>query len=187
MLIAVTGTPGTGKSYFSRELAKSLAGAKLIEINDVVKEHRLYSGIGRDNAMIVKTRQLEKKLEADIAKSRGVVVLAGHLAADLKLRYDICVVTRSSLSRLVRVFKKRRYGAEKARENLLAEALDYCGIVGFRRSKETYEVETAQDKRKVIAYIKKRAAGKKAQPPSMRRINAMPELLRMIKAGSIRP
>ena len=186
MFVAVTGTPGTGKSRFATELAKLVPGACLIEINDIVARHHLYSRIDSHGAKIVRMAQLEKRLKAELNRKRGTVIVVGHLVPEMRIRYDVCVVTRSRLSRLMKVFAVRKYDREKAHENLMAEALDYCGLKALDRSKETYEVETADDKRRIIAYIRAKASGKRAAPPAQRRISAMPELLKMIKAGRIR-
>ena len=40
-MIALTGTPGTGKSSIAKKLAKKL-GYELIDLNDVIKKKKLY-------------------------------------------------------------------------------------------------------------------------------------------------
>ena len=180
----MTGTPGTGKSHFAMRLSGSLDSAELIEINDIVERYGLFSGIDH-GARVVKMKQLNDALKKEIKKSKHTLILVGHLAAEMGLRYDICIVTRSSLSRLAGVFKERGYSAKKARENLFAEALDYCGIEAGKRSKEVYEVETLKSKREVIDYARARLAGKKAKRPELPRISKMGELLRRIKSGGI--
>lgn len=186
MLIAVTGTPGTGKSRFAIDLTRLLGDVKVIEANDIVEKHGLYSGIDKYDAKIVRIRPLTRHLKSEIRKTKTTTIIVGHLAADLDLHYDICVVTRSKLARLAMVFRQRRYSKEKARENLFAEALDYCGVEVLQRAKETYEVETGKDKKEIMLYIKKRVAGKRVKRPAPRQISAMPELLSKIQSSGIR-
>jgi broad-specificity NMP kinase len=182
MLIAVTGTPGTGKSHFAIRLSDFLGSTPVIEINDIVEKYGLFSGTDSHGTRVVKMSQLKGRLSREIKKSKGPLIIVGHLAADLELRYDICVVTRANLSRLASVFKDRGYDREKARENLFAEALDYCGIEGEKKAKETYEVETQKDKKEVIDYIRARLENKRVKRPDIGRISKMDELLHKIKS-----
>ena len=163
-----------------------LGGVKVIEVNDIAGKHGLYYGLDKYGAKIVKLGLLTRHLKKEIARNEMTTILVGHLVADLDLRYDICVVTRARLSRLVKVFHERRYKDEKARENIFAEALDYCGVEAAQKSKEMHEVESAGERRAMMLYIKKRIEGRAARKPKQRQINMMPELLSRIKMGKIR-
>lgn len=163
-----------------------LGDAKVIEVNDIVGRHGLYYGTNKYGARIVKMRQLTRHLKREISGNSSTTILVGHLAADLDLRYDICVVTRAKLSRLVKAFHDRGYKDEKARENIFAEALDYCGVEVAQKSDEMYEVESARDKSTVMLYIKNRIEGRRVRKPQQKQISMMPELLSRIKAGRIR-
>ncbi len=160
---------------------------RTIEINKVVESRRLFNGLDADGAKIVKMRELHNALQAELKKSKEPLILVGHLAADLDMHYNICVVTRLSLSKLSTILKKRRYSKEKTRENLFAEALDYCGVEAESRADEIYEVETQRDKRKLMLYIKLRAGGKRAKRPKIAQISKMGELQRGIMNGDITP
>ncbi len=185
LVIAVTGTPGTGKSHFARKLAGLLGGLRVIEINDIVERRRLFTGLDASGTKIVKMSELRKALQAELKRRGGTLIVVGHLAADLDLHYSICVVTRSNLSKLSAILKKRRYNRDKIRENILAEGLDYCGLEVERRSDETYEVETQKEKREVMLYIKRRVEEGRARKPRARRISKMSELRRRIMNGKI--
>ena len=185
MLIAVTGTPGTGKSHFAKRLFSVLGSGTLIEINDIVERQRLFSGVDKYGTKIVKMGQLNAALKKEIKKSKRPVIVSGHLAADLDAHYDICVVTRAKLSRLTRVFKLRGYDKDKARENLFAEALDYCGVKIGKKADEVYEVETQKEKKDIILYIKARAEKRGAKKPKLKNIDKMPELLLLIEKRGV--
>jgi broad-specificity NMP kinase len=186
LLVAVTGTPGTGKSRFAAELAKLVPGASLIEINDIVAQHHLYSRIDSHGSKIVRMAQLEKRLKDELKHRRGTTIVVGHLIPEMGIRYDVCVVTRARLSRLMKVFAIRKYDMEKTIENLLAEALDYCGIRARNKANEVYEVMDDKDRRAVMLYIRRISLGMRATRPKPRPISLMHELLLGIKSGRIR-
>ncbi|WP_088819708.1 adenylate kinase family protein [Candidatus Mancarchaeum acidiphilum] len=132
-LIAVTGSPASGKSYFSNELYQGLLDSfkpldvKLIEVNDLVDKYNIYRGIDEFGSKLVNTVALKKVIEETVEDFDGVVILVGHLLADVKLPYDIAIVKREHLRKLESRMIKRGYQRGKIRENLISEALDYCG------------------------------------------------------------
>lgn len=61
MKIFLTGTPGVGKTTVSKLLAKKLS-AKVININELVKEKSLYIGLDeKRNSVIVDLKNYVKK------------------------------------------------------------------------------------------------------------------------------
>ncbi len=181
LLIAVTGTPGVGKTTFSKKLASKLEDTDLIEINNLVDKHELYSGKDEFGTKIVNLGKLNSILSGELKKRRKHVVLVGHLAPELRLKYDIAVVLRCNLEKLSKRLEKRHYQREKLSENIISESLDYCGLKIARKSKETYEIETDSAHKEVMAYIIAVSQGKKAKMPEEKRINKMKDLLVMVK------
>lgn len=123
MKLVVTGTPATGKTSVAKRLAKT-TGGELISINDFVKQKRL----GRKNKMDeieVEPGVLEKALNAEL-KNKKRYVVEGHLACEVRLPADAVIVLRCDPFKLMARYKRRGYFWEKTRENMLAEALDYC-------------------------------------------------------------
>lgn len=123
MKLIVTGTPATGKTTIARDLARKY-GAELVSVNDFVKERR----IGRKNKageIVVPPAALEKALNAEL-RGKGDFVVEGHLACETRLPADAVIVLRCDPVKLGARFRKRGYPPAKARENMLAEALDYC-------------------------------------------------------------
>jgi adenylate kinase len=120
MRIALTGTPGTGKSAVGREL--SLLGELVIDLNDLARRRGL---LGRhDRAR--RTREvrlggLGRALDRELPRGARVF-LEGHVAHLLDV--DFAVVLRCSPPVLRRRLAARKYPAGKVRENSLAEALD---------------------------------------------------------------
>ena len=103
LVIAVTGTPATGKTTFAESLAK-VTGLKTIEVNGIVEEKKLFTGEDENGSKIVKMHELAKEIKDIIKKTpadaKGII-LVGHLLADLQLDYDIAAVTRANLKELV--------------------------------------------------------------------------------------
>lgn len=184
LVIAVTGVPGTGKTDFSNRLARKL-GVVPIEVNDIVKRRKLYSGKDRGGAMIVKMGALRREVAGIIGGRASALVIVGHLLADLDLRYDVCIVTRARLPDLARRLSKRGYGREKIRENLFAEALDYCGVKAAARSRELYEVRTGGEKSALVRYVDSIANGRKAEKPKSAGTGSMKELFSLIKRKGV--
>ncbi|MGC8648701.1 MAG: AAA family ATPase [Candidatus Micrarchaeia archaeon] len=152
LIIAVTGNPGTGKSTFSKQLSK-ITKIRNIEINDLAKRYKTIVSYDKSlNTNIIDTKKLSKKINNLLENLNENIILTGHLAADLKINYDIAIVLRLSLIRLAKRLETRNYPIKKIQEDLLAEAYDYCAKIK-ENSKEFYEIETAYEKRQIINYI----------------------------------
>ncbi len=188
LIIVVTGTPGAGKTYFSMRLAERLgrlgADYRVIELNDLVEKYSAYSGIDSMKARIVDGKGLNSALRKELLGARGSAIIVGHLATELKIRPDISVVVRVGLDKLATRLENRGYSIEKIRENLIAEAMDFCGLELAKASKETYEVETQKQKTLLLRYIASAVAGADAVKPKQERINKFRELLRLAENGN---
>jgi adenylate kinase len=186
LFIAVTGTPGAGKSTFAKEISDDL-GITLIEINSIVESYRLFSETDDDGAKIAMIKPLTKKIKQLAGESlkNGAALIVGHLACELGIRYDIAIVVRCQLEILEQRLLDRGYGTEKLKENLMAEALDYCGVAAQERSDEVLELDGSADKDVVIDYLKARIEGKPGAQPKLKQIDRMPELLKFIEAGKL--
>lgn len=186
-VIAITGTPGTGKSRLARIIKKRCKGAVLIEINDIVKSRRLFSGKDRFGSMIVDMKKLNAAIKDRLRSERGrMVLLVGHLAPELSIRYDIAIVTRTRLSVLLTRFKKRRYPEDKIKENIISEALDYCGETIRGKCSEFYEVESAGELKRVSDYLVGLCNGKNSKKPATVEVDSLGELYGLVKNGTIK-
>ncbi|MFH1750600.1 MAG: adenylate kinase family protein [Candidatus Micrarchaeota archaeon] len=125
MQIAITGTPGTGKTSIARALG-TLLGCKIVEAGRLVKApgghtHR------EAGEYVADMGKLKRKLWGILRKERNAV-LEGHLLCELRLPIDLVVVLRCEPHDLKKRLMKRGYSDKKTRENVLLEALDYCLI-----------------------------------------------------------
>ncbi len=118
MRIALTGTPGTGKTTVA-----GLLPYGIIDINALVKEG-LNLGIDPDRGcleadMDALARRL-KEMDADEDEA-DVVILEGHFSYYFA---DRAIVLRLAPAKLRARLEERGYSEKKIRENLEAEALD---------------------------------------------------------------
>ncbi|MBD3313002.1 AAA family ATPase [Candidatus Woesearchaeota archaeon] len=127
-IVIVTGTPGTGKTTIAKKLARK-HNLDYIDVNDIVKEHKLSEGYDRKRkTRIVDEKKLAKILESIIKqarKERRRLIIDSHMShcIDPKL-VDLCIVTRTSLRKLANRLKRKGYHKAKIEENLECEIMD---------------------------------------------------------------
>lgn len=140
-VIVITGTPGTGKTTISKAVVHKLKGVELIDANDVIKEHKLFSSYDKYGTRIVNMKKLERTLSMLIKGSkRSLILVEGHILCDIKIKNAKVIVIRAHLNDIRRRLAKRGYGIEKTRENLIAEAIDYCGEMARLNYKDVFEL-----------------------------------------------
>jgi adenylate kinase len=135
MLVAVTGTPGTGKT----SVCKLLKRVTVIDLRALAEEHSdLFSRDKKRKSLDVDVRVLRKF----IPKTDGVTVLDGHLSHHMKP--DFAIVLRCSPEVLAKRLAKRRWSKAKIRENLEAEAVDVILIEAMDSCNEVFEIDTTE-------------------------------------------
>lgn len=145
MVIAVSGTPGTGKSVFARALAKKL-GAKVIDLNVLITERKIYT-LDADGTKVANLPKMRKEFVRVVRTSRGPIVVEGLLAHLLPKRYlTHVVVLRTRPKTLERRLCTRKYSKAKTRENVEAEALDVIlwEAIHSHGINRVYEIDTTQ-------------------------------------------
>lgn len=124
MRIAVTGTPGVGKSTLAR-LAAQRYGWDLADVHGLAEVHGLVVARDEDDdADVIDTDRLAAVLEA-LARDHDPAhteVLDGHLSHLLPV--DLVWVLRCDPRELEGRLRARGYSEQKVRENLEAEAMD---------------------------------------------------------------
>jgi len=136
MKIVVSGTPGTGKSKFSKKLAKELK-FKYLDIKTFSRKNKIYDKIEK-NCLIID----EKKLVKELNKLKGNYVIDGHLSHYLKA--DYCVVCKCDLKVLKKRLGKRKYSKQKIKDNLDAEIFDVCFVDAKKIQKNVLVLDTSK-------------------------------------------
>lgn len=158
MRLAVTGTPGTGKTTATERLADLLEergeestdamdadvdgpgrdATEIVHLNDVIESESLYSDVdeGRDS-VIADLDALESYVE-----DREPLVVESHLAHHLPA--DRVVVLRCDPTDLESRLRDRGESEDKARENAESEALDVIlsEAVDAHGLDAVYEIDT---------------------------------------------
>ncbi|MCQ5376267.1 MAG: adenylate kinase family protein [Methanomassiliicoccales archaeon] len=140
MVIAITGTPGTGKSSVAAILRSR--GFEIIEISDLAKEENIVCGYDeKRDSYEVDLSKLDEVLLKKI--QRKDVFVVGHLShlVDPDI-IDMIIVLRCSPSVLGIRLRNLGWKEPKVRENMEAEACDVILIEALERSNEVYEIDT---------------------------------------------
>ncbi|WP_456422739.1 adenylate kinase family protein [Thermococcus sp.] len=134
MIIAITGTPGVGKTTVSKLLAQRL-GYEYVNLRDYAIE----KGIGElKGELEVEVDELAYNFERDF-KGKDVIV-DGHLGHFLKA--DVVVVLRAHPRLIGERLKDRGYPREKIGENVEAELVDVILVEALEENERVLEVDT---------------------------------------------
>lgn len=135
-IIALTGTPGTGKTAVSRILKKK--GFAVIDLNSEIRKRKLYSAYDRKRKTYVADfgkieRFLKKELKQEKYENKTIII-DSHLSHLLPSRIvDFVVVLRCEPAELERRLSERGWSAEKIRENVEAEII---GLIEYEARKK---------------------------------------------------
>lgn len=142
MRVAVTGTPGVGKT----SACSKIKGLRVVHVNELVGELGLASGYDRRR----KTKEVDvAKLARAVTALGDDILLEGHLSHFLGP--DIAIVLRCSPKVLARRLRKKGWPEHKVRENVEAEAIDVVLIEAVENVPEVCEVDTTGMKPSEVA------------------------------------
>jgi len=139
MRLAITGTPGTGKSAVAEVLAER--GWRVLELNAYAKEKGL---LGREDKKR-STREIDtEKLKRVLAEENlpDKAVLVGHLSH--LVGADLIILLRCRPSVLEERLRRRKYSKVKVRENMEAEACDVILIEAMETGVRVFEIDTTE-------------------------------------------
>ena len=155
MLVAITGTPGTGKSSVCDILA--LRGYHIVDLDAAAKEMGLTEA-DEDGDTIVDVEALADRLHV----ATKVAFLKSHYAHLVPA--NLIVVLRCHPEQLWRRLAARGWPLEKIRENVEAEAIDVILQEAVARGPPVFEVDTTRHApedaaNEVIAVLQGKVAG----------------------------
>ncbi len=132
MLIAITGTPGVGKTSMLAQPLLQGYGYEIVSVEDLATRHWAITG---KDLKEVDVDKLASKME----RSERMVMLDGHLSHYLKP--DICIVLRCHPEVLEKRLRQRDYDEQKIRDNVEAEAIDLVLIEAMELNEKVYEID----------------------------------------------
>ncbi len=138
-VIAVSGSPGTGKTEIAEILAEEI-GASLISIKETIEKEKVkFRWDRRRKSKVIDPKDLQPAVSRSLNEGWNVVEgLLAHL-----LKWDVLIVLRCNPRVLKKRLEKRKWGEQKVLENVAAEAL---GVITFealqRKKKGVYELDT---------------------------------------------
>jgi len=132
--IALTGTPGTGKTTLSKKL-----NYNIVSINQSYPE--ISDGKNENGDWLINLDKLLDNIE--VAKYNNTV-FEGHVSHFLE-NLDLVIVLRCHPSKLQERLEERNYNQEKIRENIEAEALNIISeeAIDSYGEEKVFELDTS--------------------------------------------
>jgi adenylate kinase len=158
MRIALTGTPGTGKTTVA-----ALLPYRVIDINALVKDG-LSLGVDPDRGCLEADMDgLERRLDEMDLDGADIVIIEGHISHHFA---PSAIVLRLDLKELKKRLDSRGYSTKKVRENLEAEALDVILVEAVERCDRVDEIDTTKMSPSMVAeLVEKIIRGEARLPP----------------------
>jgi adenylate kinase len=132
MIVALTGTPGTGKSTVARLVD---GGFSVIDLNALIKE-RFSLGTDPERGSLIADLD---GLTAYIEKLEGNYIVEGHVSHFL--HSDVVVVLRAAPRVLRERLAGRGWNKAKIAENVEAEALDVILVEALELNDRVHEID----------------------------------------------
>jgi len=150
MIIALTGTPGIGKTSTSKVLEEN--NFEVVDLNKIAIENDFLLGTDKDrNSKIV---DIERLNEYTVEKygQKDIVFIEGHLSHLLK-SVDKVIVLRCRPNELRKRLSYKDWKKEKVKENIDAEILDIilCETIDIHSEKNIFEIDTTNESAKDVA------------------------------------
>ncbi|MCJ7571993.1 MAG: adenylate kinase family protein [Candidatus Thermoplasmatota archaeon] len=140
MIIAITGTPGTGKTTVASILKKK--GFTVVDLKQVAFDNDFIIGFDKErNSSIVDVKKLDRYIKKKFF-NKDIVFVEGHIA-HLLTCIDKIIILRLHPSKLKEILVKRKWKKDKIRENVEAEILDVilCEGVDIHTEKNCFEID----------------------------------------------
>ena len=146
-VIALSGTPGTGKSIVGHLLAVDL-GIQCLELNQIILDQEFYIGEDTDReTVIADIEKVRDYLLSTLEASKDRYVVVGHFADEVpKVLLEVLIILRCNPVILSLRLQKKGWSEEKIVENLQAELLGECTTQAVARHNlsQIFEIDTSE-------------------------------------------
>jgi len=140
MMIAITGTPGTGKTILAEELRSR--GYEVLDINEHVRNNGMLGE--RDESRDTYSVDMDAlDLSLESYRERLMILTEGHYAHSTGC--DTVIVLRCCPDVLAKRLKERGYSQAKITENVQAEILDVILCEASELDVPVFELNTSSD------------------------------------------
>ncbi|MDR0309192.1 MAG: adenylate kinase family protein [Candidatus Methanoplasma sp.] len=146
MIIAITGTPGTGKTDLAAELRAR--GYEVIDLNEHIRKNGLLEE--KDEARDTYSVDMDAlDLSLEEWRNSGTVIIEGHFSHCMGC--DAIIVLRCHPDILAERLQGRNYSSDKVRENVQAEVLDVILCESVEADVPVFELDSSRDSATVLA------------------------------------
>ncbi len=151
MILAITGTPGTGKTSVCKAL-----GHEIMDLNSVIEEQGFYTGIDRERGCLIADldkleEYVQQRHEQQQQQEQKRLIIEGHLAH--LLSPEVAIVLRANPSVLAERLKQKGFPPQKIKENVEAETLDVILAEAVELCENVYEVDTSVKRVEEVAAV----------------------------------
>lgn len=163
MRVALTGTPGTGKSSVATSLRKQ--GYTIVRLHTLAREAHCIEGYDKKRkSQLIEIPRLNTCVRKMFHTDALVVFegLLGHLLSAM----DKVIILRCHPAELRHRLKKKRWNKIKIKENVDAEALDVilCEAVDCHPKNDIFEIDTTEKTVDEVASCVKKILDTNFQP-----------------------
>jgi adenylate kinase len=163
MRVALSGTPGTGKTSVATVLKNQ--GYVIVQLHTFAQENHCIAGVDKKrNSQLIDMEKLDKVIQKNFTTD-ALVFFDGHIA-HLLHTMDKVILLRCHPKELKKRLMNKIWNAKKIRENVDAEIIDVilCEAVERHRSEDIFEIDTTKKSVEEIATVITRIVKKNFQP-----------------------
>lgn len=154
MIVAISGTPGTGKTSAAKKLSE-ITGWELIGLNELAEKKGLHSGYDEERyCKIVDTKAINSEIDKMRSSGKNLLI-ESHYAHEVPV--DLVIILRTNPNEMRKRGKLKGWDFNKTEENVLAEIMEECKIDSLVKGRITKELDTtgktAEESARMMAKI----------------------------------
>lgn len=143
MIIAITGTPGTGKTSIGNILREK--GFSVIDFNKLAEEKDFIKGFDKKRqSKIVDIKKVDNYIKNHFKEDK-LIFIDGHLSHLIKC-VDYIILLRRHPKKLIENLQNKSWSKDKIKENIEAEILDIilCEVIDLHGRDSIFEIDTTE-------------------------------------------